>query len=101
MSTMYVSEYADLAYISNGVYVMGGFEPRLAANNVTFTGTPGSSSPFNAKTRYVRLHPDAICSIRITTVGTAAATTDARMIAGQTEYFAVNPGDTLSVIANT
>jgi len=43
------------------------------------------SSAFNAKTRFVRLHADAICSIEFGTNPTAAATT-ARMAAGQTEF---------------
>jgi hypothetical protein len=46
------------------------------------------SAAFNAKTCFVRLHTDAVCSLKFGTNPTASATT-ARIAAGQTEYHGV------------
>jgi len=48
----------------------------------------------------VRLHADSVCSVLFGTNPTAT-TANARMAAGQTEYFGVAPGMKVSVIANT
>ena len=47
----------------------------------------------------VRVHADAICSIKF---GSApvATTANMRLAANQTEYFQVSPGDKVSVITN-
>jgi hypothetical protein len=59
------------------------------------------SAAFNAKTTFVRLHTDAVCSIKFGTNPTASATT-ARMAAGQIEYHGVpvNQAFKVAVIAN-
>lgn len=102
MTSMYIEEYESLAQINNGGLIQAGRQLPLAVQKVTFT-TAASSAAFNAKTKYVRIHPDGICSYRF---GTAATGQDAttgypRMIAGQTEYFAVAPGQFLSAVDNT
>ena len=103
MSSMYIEEYESLAQINNGGLIQAGRQLPLAVQKITFTGTAGSSAAFNAKTKYVRIHPDAICSYRFGTAGTGQDATVGypRMIAGQTEYFATAPGQFLSTIANT
>lgn len=58
------------------------------------------SAAFNAGTRFVRLHTDAICSIAFGTDPIASAN-NARMNANDTEYFAVSPGHKVAVITNT
>jgi hypothetical protein len=55
---------------------------------------------FNAKTRFVRLHTDAVCSIKFGTNPTASATT-ARMAANSTEYSSVPPNQAYKVAAIT
>lgn len=102
MGSLYISEYAELALAKNGQVIQAGVEPALATQKVTTSGTSAQSSALNAKTRFIRVHTDAIVSIAFGTNPTATAN-DARMTAGQTEYFAVQPGATykLAAITNT
>lgn len=86
MSTLYISEYADIAH-SPGVVAVGN-EPSTD-QVVTFTGTAGSSAAFQNNTRFVRIHTDGIASIKFGTAPTAVAQTNKRMTSGQTEYFAI------------
>jgi hypothetical protein len=58
------------------------------------------SAAFNAATKIVRLHTDAICSVAFGAAPVAAAT-NARLAAGATEYFGVSPGSKVAVITNT
>lgn len=100
MGSVYVTEYAELGIGKNGQVVQAGVEPALTTQKLTSSGTSLASSAFNAKTRFVRVHTDAIISILFGSSPTATTST-ARMGAGQTEYFAVNPGDKIAVITNT
>lgn len=100
MSVLYIEEFTT-ALVQNGGVVAVGQEPAVAVQAVTFTGTAGTSSAFNAATKIVRLHTDGICSYRFSTAGTAATTSYPRMVAGQTEYFAVLPADKVSAVTNT
>lgn len=99
MAVVYISEYADLRYLS-------GYEPAIATQTVAIGGASAQSAAFNENTNFVRVHTDAICSVLFGTNPTATATSP-RMAAGQTEYFAVkNPLDAasrlkLAVITNT
>lgn len=92
MSKLYVAEYAQGD--ANCAK-----EPALVDTFVTFS-TEAKSAAFNALTTFVRLHTDAICSIAFGKDPTAT-TSNKRMVAGQTEYFAVESGFKVSVIANT
>ena len=98
MATLYVTEYQGTGKGTGGAVQVAN-EPRLVNQAVTFS-THAESSAFNANTFMVRLHTDAICSFTfgVTPVATTAMS---RMVAGQTEYFFVNPGDKVSVVANT
>jgi len=76
--------------------------PSLADQVIAYGASiAAQSSPFTAQTRLVRVQATAVCAIKIGKGATASAgpvggTT--RMASGQTEYFAVHPGDQLSVI---
>ncbi len=97
-ASAYISEYTSLGQTSSGVATAQiATLPPMADQKVTFTGTPGSSAAFNAKTRFIRITCDAACSINM--AGTAT-TSNARLAADVVEYFAVQPGAVLSVIAN-
>lgn len=101
MSTLFVSEYAELGSSRNrqqGLPVAP--EPALAEQAISFTGTPGLSAAFNASTRFIRVHTTGICSILVGSAPTAT-TSHKRLAADQTEYFAVTPGDKISAITNT
>jgi hypothetical protein len=105
MSKLYISEYARVTQASGpGTAVLQApEEPPLATQVVDFTSGAAQSAAFNAKTRFVRLHTDAICSVRFAANPTAT-TNDARLAAGQTELRGV-PTDgsaaKVSAIANT
>lgn len=95
---MYITEFADTGYNSNGSSL--GSEPMVADQAVTFTGTPGASAAFSGVTKLVRIHVDGIASIKFGTAPTAA-TTNRRMAAGQTEYFLIPAGQAYKVSAIT
>lgn len=97
-ASAYISEYAALGQTSSGTATAQiATLPPFVDQKVTFTGTPGSSAAFNAKTRFIRVHCDAACSISVS--GTAT-TSNARIPTDGVEYFGVQPGAVLSVIAN-
>lgn len=74
-------------------------EPAVANQTVDFSGGATSSAVFGSTTRYVRLICDVQCSLKF---GAAPAATNANtpMPALTPEYFGVQPGHRISVIAN-
>jgi len=105
MSKLYISEYARVTQASGpgNAVVQAPEEPPVATQVVDFTSGATPSAAFNAKTRFVRLHTDAICSVRFAANPTATVN-DARLAAGQTELRGI-PADgsaaKVSAIANT
>ncbi len=100
MAKLYISEYVELASI-NTKWLMIAKEPSVVEQTpVAIGGGSLQSAAFNAKTRYVRIHTDAICSILFGANPTATADSK-RLGANHTEYFAVKPGDKVAVITNT
>ena len=100
MATCYITEFGYMAKDRMGSAVLAGMLPAVAEQTVA-VGAEAESSAFNLGTRFIRVHTDAICSIKAGAAGVSATTASMRLAAGQTEYFAVQPGDVLSVIANT
>lgn len=97
-ASAYISEYTSLGQTSSGTATAQiATLPPNVDQKVTFTGTPGSSAAFGATTKFIRVNCDAACSINAT--GTAT-TSNARIPTDGVEYFAVQPGTVLSVIAN-
>lgn len=99
MAKLFIREYVDMPQ-QTGVLLQIGNEPAVVNQTPVAVGAEAKSAAFNTKTRFVRLHTDAICSVAFGTVPTAT-TDDARMAANQTEFFGVRGGDKVSVIANT
>lgn len=111
MATLYITEYSGSGFVAsnNGpfnVQIQAPYTPPVASQTLSVSASPSVSAAFQnsqgntgAITKVVRLHTDTICSVRFGAIPTAA-TTDARMVAGQTEYFAVQPGQKVSVILN-
>lgn len=98
--TVYIQEFSEVR--RNGA---GGVNPivempPLAEQTRTVSGTSAQSSAFNAKTTVIRVHTDAICSIAIGSDPTAT-TSNMRLPADHTEYFAVTPAHKLAAITNT
>ena len=105
MTKLYVSEYARMTQASGpgNTVVQAPEEPPLATQVVDYTAGAASSAAFNAKTRFVRLHTDAICSVAFG-ASPVATTAFPRLAAGQTEYRGI-PTDgsaaKVSAITNT
>lgn len=91
MAILYITEYAGLMPSPTGGQGQVPFEPPIAEQTVAIGATTVPSAAFNAKTRMVRLHTDAICSVSFGTAPTATATNQ-RFAANQTEYKGVPPG---------
>lgn len=99
MATLYVTEFSDSGANRSGKNPYPQQSP-TAEQTVAIGGSSTASSAFNARTNFVRLHTDAICSVSFGTAPTASATT-ARMAAGQTEYHAIPAGQTYKVAVIT
>lgn len=101
MAVLYITEYAELPVGPAGRVGQMPMEPPLAEQTVAI-GAAAASAAFNASTRFVRIHCDAICSVEFGTAPTATTSTG-RMAANQTEYRAVPLGRSykVSVISNT
>lgn len=99
MATVYITEYARQARDDRGQPINAGEEPPLAVQTVAIGGASVQSATLNAKTRFVRVHTDAICSILFGSDPTATAASP-RFSANQTEYFGVLPGLKAAVITN-
>lgn len=104
MATLYVTEYSGMAVVNQNAGLMlpsGNVAqtPQLVEQIVSISGSASSSSAFGKATTLVRLHCDAICSVSFGSAP-SATTSSARMVVGQTEYFGVIPGHSVSVISN-
>lgn len=102
MAVLYVREYIRQGRDTNGQFISAGEEPALADQTVAIGAGSLTTNALNAKTAFVRVHTDAICSIAFGVAPTATATS-ARLAANTTEYFAVVPGsaEKIAVIQNT
>lgn len=107
MATLYVTEFTGLGFAPLPRQWGGGPAPAQAApqpaaaeQTVAIGGSSAQSAAFGATTNYLRLHADAICSVKFGANPTATAAS-ARMAAGQTEYFIVSPGMKVAVITNS
>ena len=102
MAKLYVTEYQDMPRDSKGIAVVCGNEIDGGGVDqvVDFTAGVTQSAAFGAETRFVRVHTDAICSVKFGTNPTAT-TSNKRMAAGQTEFYGVKGGQKVSAIINT
>lgn len=89
MAKLYITEYANNGRELKKNISQTASEPRLADQTIAIGASSAQSSALNAKTRIVRLHTDAICSVAVGDNPTATANAF-RMAANQTEYIAVS-----------
>jgi hypothetical protein len=94
MATLYIAEFETLGVGGNIASV-----PPIAEQTRTLSGSSAQSSNFNAKTRYLRLTTDTICSVAFGADPTATAS-NMRLAVGSVEYFSVQGGK-LAAITNT
>lgn len=101
MALLYVTEFVTAGRDpGSGVPVgHGGSWKENSASPITIGGGAAQSTAFGTYTTLIRVHCDGPCSILIGT-SPSATTSNARMASGQTEYFAVQGGQQISVISN-
>lgn len=97
--TVYIAEFESLPNIAGGQPQIASLPP-LTEQTRSVSGTSAQSSAFSAKTRFIQVHTDSICSIAVGASPTAT-TSNMRLPADATFYFAVQPGDKLAAITNT
>ena len=98
MATLYIAEYERMPTIE-GKFAQAALEPSTD-QTLTIGTVSTSSSAFSATTHIVRLHTDAICSVKFSPAPTATSAMK-RLAAGSTEYFAVPVGQVYKVAVIT
>jgi uncharacterized NAD-dependent epimerase/dehydratase family protein len=94
---VWISEFAVLGTAQNGAPQIANL-PSVADQTVIDTASGVvTSSPFNPRTQYIRVCVEAQSALK---AGGTATTASMPLFAGQCEYFGVQPGATISVIAN-
>jgi hypothetical protein len=104
MSTLYIAEVTKLGIDAQGASIIAPQMPPIAEQTVTIGMSSLPSEPFSGHTRFVQIHTDAMCSIAFSPTPGAtpsATTSNQRLGANETRFYAVNPGDLVAVIANT
>lgn len=96
--TLYVTEYT--AAPPDSVYYQAARTPAQANQTVAIAAASAQSAAFSIMTGLVRLHCDIACHVEVGGTNPTATTSSARLVAGQTEYFVVKPGDKVAVIAD-
>lgn len=98
MATAYITEYSGLG-IQQGIGVPAPKEPALASQSVSYTSSTQSSA-LNAKTRLVKIHPDAAAHIAVGSNPTATASSE--FLAADTDHWrSVNGGEKIAVYDGT
>jgi hypothetical protein len=100
MAKLYVTEFQKMGHAENSADIGGVPQvarlPALTTQVVTYT-TSTASAAFGADTRFIRVHTDAACHILVADTPTAT-TSHLKMVADQTEYFAVTPGQKIAAV---
>lgn len=98
MATFYITEFTGGLMFGTPAPK----DPPVARQTIAIAGASAPSQAFNEATKMIKIHTDAICSIRIGAANQTptAVTTDDRMAANQSEYRIVEPGAKLAVISN-
>lgn len=99
MPKLYVTEYAQLAQDSMSRPAVAAQEPALGSADpivLDITAEAKESRQFISSAKFVRVHADEACHIRVDGPATRSHT---KLAAGQTEYFGVPAGKTISVIS--
>jgi hypothetical protein len=100
MSTLYIAEIAELGVDAHGVSVVAPVMPPVVEQTLSIGGGSVPSAAFNGHTRFVQIHTDAICSLAFGP-SPSATTSNQRLAANETRFYAVTPGNKVAVIANT
>jgi len=97
MATLYIAEFER----PRNQWVNIANAPPIVEQTIAIGGASVASAAFNAKTALVRIHTDAICSIKFGATAPTATATNMRLPADTIEYFSVNNNSFVAVITNT
>lgn len=100
MSTLYIAEYSDIVSTVRGGTAIP-VDPPIAEQTVSISAGSLQSVAFNAATKFIRIHSDAICSINSNIANPTATAANGRFAANQTEFRGVTGGMKLAVITNS
>lgn len=100
MATLYIAEFTESAFGQIAGHAPVAALPAVTEQTVAISGTSNASNAFGNQTEIIRVHTDTTCSILVGTGTPVATAAKLRMVADQTEYFAVQPGDKIAVITN-
>lgn len=104
MAKLYITEFSALGASSRNpgtaMVAQVARQPAAAEQVLAIGASSDQSEEFDPNTVLVRVHADAPCSIVFGADPTATAD-NARLAAGQTEYFGVSAGLKVAVITNT
>lgn len=104
MAVLYVTEYVGLTSQGPGLGQVP-IEPPVVEQAIPITAGSTLTALFNARTKLVRLHTDAICAVKIDAAPVATVVSaglgSGRLAANQTEFRGVGPGLRAAVISTT
>lgn len=100
MAKLYIAEFDSITPTAEGGAAQIARSQPIIEQTVAISGVTAQSAAFNAATKFIRVHTDAICSIAISANPTATVA-NMRMAADQTEYFGITAGQKVAVISNT
>jgi hypothetical protein len=100
LAYLYITEHVDLAVDARGQVISLGEDTGLDQPRLAISGSSGQSLATRKATKFIRLHTDAICSVSFGSNPTAT-TSNRRMAANQTEFFAIKGGNKVAVISNS
>jgi hypothetical protein len=100
MSTLYIAEVSDLGIDTLGRIVMAPVMPPAVEQTVSIGGSSAQSNAFGSSTTFVQIHADSICSIAFGANPTAT-TSNQRLAANDTRFYAVVAGEKVAVISNS
>lgn len=104
MAVLYITECAQMGWTTrNNMLIPAPSMPPVAEQHLTISASSSASTAFAATTTFVLVATDATCSLAwtSTSVTVSAVTTSQRMAAGESRFYTVYAGGTVSVIANT
>jgi len=105
MASLYIEEFQGVGQPQQqrdfiGSALATGDMPSFSQPPIAISGSSTPSLPFQLQTILIRVHCDAVCSVKVGGTAPVATTSNMRLAANQTEYFSIKRGDALAVIAN-
>lgn len=102
MANLRIQEYLGISRGNgNPAQAIAG-PPLIEQTPIAIAGASAQSAVFGVKSHIICVQAEAICAVYVGgTNPVATAGTSQRLVAGQTAYFGVQPGEKLAVISDT